>query len=318
MPDCKPDNESRERARETTRAVFGDTVFLRALIEISSHCSRDCLYCGLRRSHRRLARYRMARDEVLVAARAALQAGLRTVVLQAGDDPGLGRGEVCDLIRGIKALEPEAAVTLSLGERPRRDYRAFREAGADRYLLKFETSDPGLYRRLRPGRELRERLDVLALLADLGYEVGTGNIVGLPGQERGSLERDLELLAEIAPEMVGTGPFLPQSRTPLGDAPPGDPEQALDFLAAVRLALPRANIPATTALGSLGENYPVEALRTAANVLMVGFTPAAVRDGYAIYDRRARFSPARAGNAARAAGKRASGERGDSPARRTA
>ena len=304
----------REEADRACRKIFGDKVWLRALIEFSSHCVRSCRYCGLRRENRRAVRYRMTETEILAAAEAAAGAGIGTVVLQSGDDPAYSSTDICRLIEQIKRRSPSAAITLSVGERPLADYRDFRRAGADRYLLKFETANPELYRRLHPAGSLSRRLEILSCLDDLGYEVGAGNIVGLPGQTAADLDDDLALLERLQPAMVGTGPFLPAAGTPLAESPPGEPEGALDFLARVRLALPQANLPATTALGTQGRQQQVQALGGGANVLMVGFTPFDRAENYSIYDGRAGLGLAEARRRAADAGKTASGERGDSPA----
>jgi biotin synthase len=267
------------------RRGVGDAVFLRGIIEFSNHCAQDCLYCGLRRSNARIDRYRMTDPEILGAARRIRREGIGTVVLQSGEDGGFTQKRLCSLIETIKA-DTGLAVTLSLGERTREDYRVFREAGADRYLLKFETTDADLYAVLRPGRRLADRLRALRALGELGYEVGTGNMVGLPGQSRDSLADDLLLLKSLDADMVGIGPFLPHPQTPLAASPPGPLFLTLKAVALARLVTKAAHIPATTALGTLDPRGRLLALAGGADVVMPDFTPPAYRRHYEIYPGR--------------------------------
>lgn len=298
----------------------GDGVHLRGLIEISNHCVRRCGYCGLRSGNRQLERYRMAAGEVLACARKALEYGYGTVVLQAGEDPGLSREWVADVVVRIKR-ETGLAVTLSLGERPLADLARWREVGADRYLLRFETSDANLYTAIHPGRggapgRLSDRLDLLRALRGLGYEIGSGVMVGIPGQTMETLARDVELFAALDLDMIGIGPFIAHPRTPLGRrSPSGDPdavdrpgptvpartpgplveEQApadeltvYKMLALTRLACPRANIPSTTALATVNKESGRElGLQRGANVVMPNLTPPRYRVKYEIYPDKA-------------------------------
>lgn len=204
-----------------------------------------------------------------------------TFVLQSGEDPAYSAEDLAAVVHGVVKLGSVA--TLSVGQRPCSDYRLWREAGAERYLLKFETSDPDLFRRLKPTTTLAERLASLADLRRLGYQVGTGNIVGLPGQTADTLERDLALLSELDPEMASVGPFIPHPATPLATAPAGCPADALRLIARTRLALPLALIPATTALSVLDLHGRQQALKCGANVVMVDVTPERFRIGYDIY-----------------------------------
>ncbi|MCL6580580.1 MAG: [FeFe] hydrogenase H-cluster radical SAM maturase HydE [Firmicutes bacterium] len=276
----------RRAADEVRAATVGPVVHLRALIEFSNRCVQRCLYCGLRRDNAALERYALEPDNIVHLALEAARAGYATVVLQSGEDPAYTCETIARVVGRIKDAQPGLAVTLSVGERPRRDYAAWRAAGADRYLLKHETSDPVLYASLRPGRRLEQRLRCAEWLRELGYEVGLGNIVGLPGQTEASLVGDLELLARFEPEMVGVGPFIPHPDTPLAGAAPGSADLTVDFLALTRLLLPRANLPATTALATLDRAARVEALRAGANVLMVNVGPTERRRLYAIYPHR--------------------------------
>lgn len=255
---------------------------LRALLEISNYCSQDCHYCGLRRGNANLKRYRMGPDEIVATARQAAALGYGTCVLQAGEDPALDRETIAGIVRRVKAETP-MAVTLSLGERPEADYACWREAGADRYLLKIETTDPHLFARLRPGRRLEQRVACLLALRRLGYEVGSGFMVGLPGQTIESLAGDLEFLRDLPCDMAGIGPFIPHPGTPLGQAAVGDLDLSLGCLALARLLLPRSNLAATTATASLHPEGRQRALAAGANVIMPNVSPEHLRPHYEIY-----------------------------------
>lgn len=271
-------------ADRVRRERVGDAVHLRGLAEVSNHCVRGCAYCGLRAANRGLIRYRMTRDEVLRAARRAVSLGYGTLVLQAGEDPALDAEWVEDVVRRVKRDTP-LAVTLSLGERPRDELARWRDAGADRYLLRFETSDPDLYEALHPGGNLAGRLAQMDTLRGLGYEVGTGMMVGLPGQRPGYVVRDLLLLKQIDPDMIGIGPFIPHPDTPLGGVKvEGALLAAFKAIALARIICPETNIPATTALATLDPVRGRElALMRGANVVMPNVTPTARRKYYELY-----------------------------------
>lgn len=271
-----------KRADAVRSRRVGDEVHLRGIIEFSSHCVQNCMYCGLRAGNRRIGRYRMVPEEILAAARKAAGLGLKTVVLQSGQDPYYTKETLVAIISAIKG-ELDVAVTLSIGIRPERELAAFREAGADRYLLKHETADPELFARLRPGTRLEERIDCLLTLKQLGYQVGSGNIIGLPGQTEDTLVGDLLLLKELDVEMAGIGPFVPNPDTPLGSSPGGGLEATLTAIALTRLLLPHAHIPATTALGTMHPHGRRLALQCGANVVMPNVTPRKYRPHYSIY-----------------------------------
>lgn len=274
------------RADAVRRAWLGDAVHLRALVEISSHCRRACTYCGLRAA-RRVPRFRLDDAQVLACARQAAALGLGTLVLQAGEDPGLGQERIAALVARVRG-ETGLVVTLSLGERPRRCLEAWRRAGAERYLMRFETSSAALYRALHPDttRGLAGRLEQLRWLEALGYQVGTGFLVGLPGQDDARIDADIGLLARLRPRMIGLGPWVPHPDTPLGSDVPGDagPERVLRCLARARLACPWAHIPVTSALRVRdGDAAARQALAAGATVFMPDFTPPPYREAYAIY-----------------------------------
>jgi len=298
-PGCPGQAEIRGRADAVRARVKGHTVRLRALIEFSNRCVRNCLYCGLRRDNESLERYGLEPEVVVRLAVGAAEAGYATVVLQAGEDPAYSRGTLARMVASIKERAPGMAVTLSVGEHGYDDYRAWRAAGADRYLLKHETSDPDIHARLRPGQSLEQRLRCAEWLKELGYEVGLGNMVGLPGQTAESLLADLELMARFEPEMVGIGPFVPHPATPLAAEPTGSIDVALNLVALTRLALPTVHIPATTALATLDRQAREQALRGGADIMMVNVGPHERRSLYQIYPGR---------------GKAAFGAAGDSPA----
>ena len=277
----------------------GAEVHLRGLIEISNHCVRQCAYCGINRTRKTVPRYRMGLAAILEAARLGRELGYGTVVLQSGEDYGLNTAFLCDVIRGIKD-ETGLAVTLSLGERPWADLEAFRAAGADRYLLRFETSDPELYARIHPSLDTRpsNRFADLRVLRELGYEVGSGVMVGIPGQTWETLARDLDSFRELDLDMVGIGPYIPHPNTPLGrgklpaaapeDQVPRDLETTFKALALTRILCPEANLPTTTAVTTLdsgsGRRHGLE---RGANVIMPNLTPLQYRALYEIYPAKA-------------------------------
>ena len=291
-------------ADQVRREAVGDAVFLRGLVEISNHCRRRCAYCGVH-AGRALTRYRLDREEILAAARQAAAFGYGTVVLQAGEDMALGRDWIAELVRTIQS-ETGQAVTLSLGERERADYAAWREAGADRYLLRFETSDPELLRRIHPplaGQEPVDRMGLLAILRDLGYEIGSGVMVGIPGQTWDSLARDVELFRELDLDMIGIGPYLPHPDSdlalfperfppaPSGRQVPNDEETVCRTVALARLVQPLANIPATTALALVNrESGRRHGLARGANIVMPNLTPGRYRSLYEIYPAKSLFT----------------------------
>ncbi len=273
-------------ADEMRAAFFGNEVHLRGIIEFSNYCVQNCLYCGLRRGNTELSRYRMDKEELMEVSRQAAALGFKTLVLQSGEDPRCTGAVLAEIISGIKK-ELDVAVTLSVGERSRADYAAFKEAGADRYLLKHETADPVLFRRLRPGATLSDRLRKLWWLKELGYQTGAGNMIGLPGQTLESIALDLILMRQVGADMAGIGPFIPHARTPLKNCRGGDFAFTLKVLAAARLALPGVHLPATTAMDAVRKDGRKKALRCGANVVMLNVTPVHYRRRYCIYPVRA-------------------------------
>jgi biotin synthase len=280
------------RANETRRKHVGDEVHLRGLIEISNFCVRQCHYCGLRMS-RTMPRYRMTHEEILACAHNAVELGFGSVVMQAGEDFGIEAQWFAEVIRSIKRKTP-LAITLSLGERSPRELQLWREAGADRYLLRFETSDPALYAAIHPqrGAAVSDRIALLRELRQIGYEIGSGVMVGIPGQSYEMLARDIELFEALDLDMVGIGPFLAHPDTPLGspnaptatDQVPSNEWMVLKAVALTRLVCPEANLPATTALATINTVDGREhGLESGANVFMPILTPAPYRQMYEIY-----------------------------------
>jgi len=344
------------RADEVRRLHVGDEVHLRGLIEFSNHCVRRCAYCGLRAGNRRIERYRMTADEILDCARQAVAYGYGTVVLQSGEDPGTQAAWLADVIRRIKAETP-LAVTLSLGEREDDELALWRKAGADRYLLRFETSNRRLYERIHPPRPgvRSDRFAILRRLRELGYEVGSGVMIGIPGQTYDDLAEDIETFRRLRLDMIGVGPYIAHPDTPLGqprqDAPvrtPAGPAAqpgnraavfAVDTavaheqvpstelmtyktIALARIVCPQANIPSTTALATLNRANGRElGLSRGANVIMPNLTPLRYRSLYEIYPAKACLYETAAECDAclkrrlRAMGREVGTGRGDSPGR---
>lgn len=269
-------------AEKVREKHMGRQVHLRGIIEFSNYCSQDCLYCGLRRSNRNLERYRLEAEEILATARQAARIGYGTVVLQSGEDEWYSAETLAAIVRAIKK-ETEMAVTLSVGERDFKDYCLWQKAGADRYLLKFETAGEKLYKYLRPGNHLASRIERIRWLQQLGFQSGSGSMVGLPGQTVEILATDLLLAYELDLPMAGIGPYIPHPETPLKNAAGGTVDLALKVLAITRLLLPRAHLPATTALETLDPQGRQKALACGANVVMLNITPPSYRDSYQIY-----------------------------------
>ena len=302
-----------KRADDIRRIFCGDEVHIRGIIEFSNYCYRGCLYCGLRRGNKNVLRYRMLPDEIVELAKKTIQRGVRTIVLQSGDDFGFDQKMLCGIMGKIKQKNPAIAITLSIGERPLDDYRAFKDAGADRYLLKHETANHRLYERLHPGQTLKRRLGILEYLKKLGYQIGAGNIVGLPGQTLEDLADDILLLKDLDVDMAGIGPFIPKRDTPLKDFPRGSLELTLKVLGIARILTENSHLPATTALATLDPNEgQLLGFRAGANVIMPDFTPEHYRKSYTIYDNKARVDLERAKELIFKAGRLISNSKGDS------
>lgn len=281
----EPWEKLREKAENTLLRTKGRHVFARGLVEFSSICQRNCLYCGLGRQNRKALRYRLEIPEILAAAQKAASHGADTIVLQSGEgaaDAGW-LAEVIGEIRDRLGLP----ITLSVGECDIKDYQLWHRAGAKRFLLRHETANVDLYRRLHPGYSLENRLRCLKALKETGYETGGGFIVGLPWQSLEILADDILLTRDLQVDMCGVGPFIPQQDSPLANFPAGSPQLTLRVIAILRLLMPNANLPATTALASLDPaTGQTDGLRAGANVLMPSFTPEKCAEAYKIYDNK--------------------------------
>ena len=275
-------NEELFKAADYIREKYlGNVVNLRGLIEFTNICKRNCMYCGLRRDNKNLKRYRLTEDEIFDFASNAVNYGYKTIVLQGGEDDYFDVDKMTNIVKKIKSLG--VALTLSLGEKTYEEYKAFKAAGADRYLIRIETTDKQLYTAMDPGMSFENRLECLDNLRKLGYEVGTGILVGLPNQTLDSIANDILFFKEIDADMIGIGPFIPNADTPLKDAEGGNLTLSLKVMAITRLILPDINIPATTAMESLAPNGRIKALQSGANVVMPNVTEGEYRKLYALY-----------------------------------
>lgn len=275
-----------KKARLTLKKARGSIVYLRALIEVSNYCKRNCYYCGLRRDHK-IERYRLSHEEILKSAEVSYSLGLRTFVLQAGEDDGLNEVWVAKIIKELKEKYPDVAITLSLGEKAYASYQSFKAVGADRYLLRHESFDQDHYEKLHPNdSSYLERQTCLNDLKELGYQVGCGMMIGSPYQTYENLLHDIRFLEKFKPEMIGIGPFIPACGTPFADFEKGDIDLTLRVLAIVRCMHPKALIPATTALASLANDGAKLGILAGANVIMPNCSPSEVRVKYVIYDNK--------------------------------
>ncbi|XZM48809.1 [FeFe] hydrogenase H-cluster radical SAM maturase HydE [Clostridium perfringens] len=281
LKDDSINDELFKAADEVRKKYLGDEVHLRGLIEFTNICKRNCMYCGLRRDNKNLNRYRLSHEEIIDFAKKAVGYGYKTLVLQGGEDDYYTVERLVPIVKDLKALG--VALTLSIGERPFEEYEALKKAGADRFLLRIETTDRELYEELDPGMSHENRIQCLKNLRKLGYEVGSGCLVGLPGQKIESLADDILFFKELDVDMNGIGPFIPNEDTPLKDAEGGQFELALKVMAIVRLLLPDINIPATTAMETLNKQGRVIALQCGANVVMHNVTEGEYRKLYALY-----------------------------------
>jgi len=271
-----------EAADRVRQKFVGDGVYLRGLIEFSNFCKNDCFYCGIRKSNQKAARYRLTPKQIVDMAQKAAAYGYKTVVLQSGEDMCFTAEKMTEIIRQIKQLG--LVITLSIGEKSREEYAAYKQAGADRYLLRIETTDKNLYEKLDPQMRFENRVRCLYDLKSLGYEVGSGSLVGLPGQTVESLADDLLFFQKLPVDMAGIGPFIPHPQTPLAnEKADGHFELSLKMMAVMRLLLPDINIPATTAMETLHPNGRLLALQSGANVVMPNVTEGIFRKKYELY-----------------------------------
>lgn len=276
-----------QRARAVRHAVYGDEVYIRGLIEFTNYCKNDCRYCGIRRGNGNCRRYRLTPEEILDCCRAGYELGFRTFVLQGGEDSWFTRDRMTQIIRTIRTGCPDCAITLSVGERDRDTYQQWFDAGADRYLLRHETANESLYRTLHPEPlSWKERMDCLYTLKDIGYQVGCGFMVGVPGQTTEMLVEDLRFIQRFRPHMVGIGPFVPHCDTQYRDRPAGSARLTLRLLAILRLMHPDVLLPATTALGTVMGDGRQQGMLHGCNVVMPNLSPEDARAKYTLYDNK--------------------------------
>lgn len=277
----------RQEAVRLRQQHYGNKVYTRGLIEFTNYCKNNCYYCGIRRENKNASRYRMTLEEILACCENGYGLGFRTFVLQGGEDPYFTDERMVEIIRAIKVGYPDCALTLSIGERAYESYKAFKEAGADRYLLRHETASEGLYQSLHPAEmKLSKRMECLYHLKELGYQVGAGFMVGSPGQTLGDLAEDLIFLKELQPQMVGIGPFIPHHDTQFADEAAGSVEMTLFLLSVIRILLPKVLLPATTALGTMDARGREKGLCAGANVVMPNLSPVKNRKLYDLYDNK--------------------------------
>lgn len=277
----------RKEASRLRKLYYGKKVFTRGLIEFTNYCRNNCYYCGIRAGNANAERYRLSEAEILACCREGYALGYRTFVLQGGEDPAYTDDRIADLVKQIKAAHPDCALTLSVGEKPYETYRLWKEAGADRYLLRHETADEAHYGTLHPaGMSLAVRKQCLYDLKALGYQTGAGFMVGSPGQEDFHLAEDLVFLQELKPQMVGIGPFIPHHDTRYKDEPAGSVELTLFLLSVLRIMLPGVLLPATTALGTLDPLGREKGMLAGANVVMPNLSPVKNRKQYELYDNK--------------------------------
>ncbi len=273
-----------EKSNLTRMKVYGDKVYLRGLIEFTNYCVRNCMYCGIRVSNKNAERYRLTIDEILECAELGDRLGYKTYVLQGGEDPYFTDDIMVEIISKIKKRFPENAITISLGERSYESYERMFKAGADRYLIRHETATKELYEKLHPGASFENRRRCLEDLKKIGYQIGSGFMIGLPGQKVSDLVNDLLYVKELNPHMVGIGPFISHKDTPLKNEKNGTLEDTITLIAILRLLLPNALIPATTSLGTINPLGRELGIKAGANVVMPNLSPTSVREKYSLYD----------------------------------
>ena len=282
-----PDDALFEAADRRRREIYGDEVYIRGLIEFTNYCRNNCYYCGIRRDNRSAERYRLTPEQILFCCEEGYRLGFRTFVLQGGEDPYFTDERVCAIVSEIRARFPDCAITLSIGEKSRESYQAFFDAGANRYLLRHETASEQHYGKLHPAElSLANRKRCLFDLKEIGYQVGSGFMVGSPYQTTDCLIEDLRFLQQLQPDMIGIGPYITHRETPFASFPSGSVELTLRLLAILRLMFPYALLPATTALGTLHPQGRELGMKAGANVVMPNLSPTDVRKLYDLYDNK--------------------------------
>lgn len=277
-----------QKAREIAHQQFENKIYIRGLIEFSNYCKQNCLYCGLRRDNENLTRYRLHQEDIVACCKEAYDLGFRTFVMQSGEDDSYRDEEMIDIISSIKQQFPDCAITLSMGEKTKETYQKYCDAGADRYLLRHETSDASHYQKLHPkGMNIEERKRCVYDLKEIGFQVGSGMMIGSPYQTIENLVDDFCFLQQLQPHMIGIGPYLPHIDTPFKNEQAGDLELTLFVLALLRMQYPNVLLPSTTALASLVENGRELGILAGANVVMPNISPKALRKHYSLYNNKA-------------------------------
>ena len=273
-------------AREISKEIFSNKLYLRGIVEFSNICKNDCLYCGIRRSNTHVSRYRLDKADIVECCRLGYELGYRTFVFQGGEDTHFTDDILCDIIKTVKDKFPDA-VTMSVGERSYESYRRMYDAGADRYLLRHETADCSHYSKLHPeNMQLESRINCLKSLKEIGYQTGCGMMIGSPYQTAQTLACDMEFISEFKPHMIGMGPFIPHKDTPFGDRQAGSVPLTLFLLSLCRIMLPNVLLPATTALGTLDADGQKKGVLSGCNVVMPNLSPLSVRKKYMLYDNK--------------------------------
>lgn len=276
-----------QAADRVRRAHYGTAVYIRGLIEFTNYCKNNCYYCGIRRDNRHVTRYRLTKEQILACCAEGYALGFRTFVLQGGEDPYFTDARLCDIVSSIRKNHPDCAITLSVGEKPRESYQAYFDAGANRYLLRHETADAAHYGMLHPAElSAQNRQECLFHLKEIGYQVGSGFMVGSPYQTTENLIADLRFLQKLQPDMIGIGPYITHAETPFADQKSGTLELTLRLVAVLRLLFPYALLPATTALGTIHPEGRELGLKAGANVVMPNLSPTGVRSLYELYENK--------------------------------
>lgn len=276
-----------KEARKVTNEIYGNKIYIRALIEFSNYCSQACYYCGINAKNPLVKRFRLSKDEILEAASIGYSLGFRTFVLQGGEDPKFDDQSLIEIISKLKENYPDCAITLSIGVREKNSYQKLKKAGADRFLLRFETANKDVFEKLHPkNQSLEARLQALLNLRELGYVIGSGFMVGSPNTSIDSHIEDIKLIRSLRPEMIGVGPFIPNKDTRFKESPSGDLKISLIILSILRLENPYALIPSTTALNTIHPNGRMLGILAGANVLMPNLSPSFAKENYSLYDNK--------------------------------
>lgn len=287
LQNSSADRELARAADGVRRSIYADEVYIRGLIEFTNHCKNNCFYCGIRRDNKNAVRYRLTEDEILSCCREGYSLGFRTFVLQGGEDDYYTDSRLCDIVSRIRSEFPDCAITLSVGERSRESYKMLKKAGANRYLLRHETAKGEHYSKLHPPvMDLENRKRCLFYLKELGYQVGSGFMVGSPFQTNENIIADLRFLKDLEPDMIGIGPFIVHHDTPFKDFESGTCEMTLKLISILRLMFPHALIPSTTALGTINPKGRELGLKAGANVVMPNLSPVGVRKKYELYENK--------------------------------